>query len=116
MPKIDDIYPSKTSNHLKASDLQGREFKAEIASFEIVDFDDGKKLVLTFKGKEKTLVMNKTNAKAIEATFGEDPTSWAGKNIFIYPATTEYNNQTVPCIRVRPELPVADDLNNDIPF
>lgn len=116
MTTLDEIYPSKGGNSLKATDLQGREILVTIASHEVVDFNDGKKIVLTFTGKDKTLVTNKTNAKAIGAAFGEEPSGWTGKNIYLYPATTEYNNQTVPCIRVRPELPKADELNDDIPF
>ena len=117
MPNIDEIYPQPKSNHLKAEDLNGHEVKAEVSGYELVGFDDGQKIVLKFSGKDKTLVLNKTNAKAIGAAFSKDPDAWIGKEINIYPATTEYGGKTVPCLRVRPELPKAEDFpDDDIPF
>lgn len=117
MPTVDEIYPNKAGDHLKAEDLQGHEVRVSIEKYEIVDFDDGKKIILFFTGKKKTLVTNKTNAKAIAASFGNSPDDWVGRTIFLYPATTEFNNKTVPCLRVRPELPVATaDTDDDIPW
>lgn len=121
MPTVDDIYPSKKGDHLKAADLKGKEIKAEIEGFEVVEFnnDSGKekKLVLSFTKTDKTLVLNKTNSKAIESGFGGDIEGWIGKSIFIYPTTTDFGGQTVDCIRVRPELPSAEfEDDQTIPF
>lgn len=116
MPTVDEIYPSKNSDHIKADDLKGHEVKAKIASYEIADFSGDKKVVLTFSGKDKTLVMNKTNSKTIAGAFGDDIDGWIDKEINLYPSTTQFDGKDVPCIRVRPELPKADEFDQDIPF
>lgn len=111
---LDEIYPS-TANNLKAADLQGREVKCIIESNEIVKFDNGNKVVLKFKGKEKGLVLNKTNANKIGAAHGMSPDAWKGKEIILYPDTTQFNGSMVDCIRVRPVLPVSEG-DSEIPF
>ena len=100
MSKLDDLYPSKSQN-LKAEDLQGHEVKVSIESNEVAEFDNGNRLVLKFKGKEKGLVLNKTNAMKIADAYGDDPDNWAGKEIIIYPDKTDYQGKMVDCLRVR---------------
>jgi hypothetical protein len=39
--------------------------------------------VLTFKGKQKRLILNKTNFKNLKAMFGKSPSAWIGKTINI---------------------------------
>lgn len=119
MPSFEDVYPSK-SEHLKASDLKaGMEFKVSIDEVLIQEFEDEEgakttKLVLKLVGKDKSLVLNKTNASVIASAFGNDYTTWPGKEIYIYSTTTQFGSQTVPCIRVRPAL--AQAPVDDIPF
>lgn len=114
MPNIDEVYVS-TSNALKAEDLRGNEVKVIISGSEMKQFDNGKKIILSFKDKEKTLVLNKTNARKIGDKFGNNTDDWNGKEIILYPDKTEFQGKLVDCIRVRPSLPVAD-FDDDIPF
>ena len=120
MPNVDDVYPSKKGSHLKAEDLNGKEIKAKIASYEIVEFpNDGepeKKLVLKFERGEKTLVLNKTNSRAIQSGFGGEIDDWIGKEIIMFPTTTDFSGKMVDCIRVRPKLEEAEFDDSDIPF
>ena len=84
-----------------------------------------------FKGAKKTLPLNATNWDAVAAATGEDDTDrWPGHAIELYPTTTTMQGKTVDCIRIRPpaqrELPkvkppapkppVADDMDDEIPF
>ena len=125
MPNVDEIYPNAKGSHLKASDLNGKEIKATIDGYEIVEFPNEKgiekKVVLKFTKTDKTLVMNKTNSRAIAGAFGGEIDGWIGKEINIFPTTTDYAGTTVDCIRVRPELEKAGfddgfDQDSSIPF
>lgn len=102
---IDEIYPSGKS--LKAADLQGRTVPVTIENFEVKKFDNGNKIILRFAGKEKTLVVNKTNAKIIASFYGVSPDGWIGKKIEIYPDKTSFQGGLVDCIRVRVPAPQA---------
>lgn len=109
---INDVYPS-TSQYLKAGDLQGHSVKVIIESCGTAEFKEGNKVALKFKGKEKEMVMNPTNARKIGEYYGEETDHWIGKEIIIYPDKTEFNNQMVDCLRVRVEAPMAQE--DDIP-
>lgn len=117
MASVDDVYSS--GSHLKAEDLKGRAIKLKISGCEVVDFKEGgKKLALKFEGKDKGMVLNKTNTKIVAKYYGKDYDKWAGKEIEIFPTETEFNGQLVPCIRVRVELPRGkdDEFGDSIPF
>lgn len=115
---INDVYPD-TSNSLKAEDLKGSRVKVKIESIKMQDFGkDGKvenKLVISFEGKEKTLVCNKTNANSISKLFGPDTDSWINETIQLYPTTTTFGDKKdVPCIRIYEEAPQLTD--SPVPF
>ena len=123
---INDVYKS-ANDHLKAGDLpKGKQVKVTIEGYEVVEFDDKPKIVLSFVGKDKTLVLNKTNATAIAGVHGDNTEAWKGKDICIYPTKTDFGGKLVDCIRVNvpmetveavPEpIPPQDELNDDIPF
>lgn len=114
LPSINDIYGGKKG--LKAADLRGRAHLLKIAETELVKFNDGAKIVLHFHGKEKGLVLNKTNAEMISAKFGEDWTNWDGCEIEVYPDKTQFNGELVDCIRVRIPVPVASASDEEVPF
>ena len=119
MANVDDVYSS--GQHLKAEDLKGRAIKLIISGCEVVDFKEGggKKLALKFQGKDKGMVLNKTNTKIVAKYFGKDYDKWAGKEIEIFPTETEFNGQLVPCIRVRiepPKVACEDPFGDGIPF
>ena len=57
--------------------------------------------VLYIKGKDKQLVLNKTNLSAIAKLHGDKPSQWAGKKVTLYETTTHRGRETVPCIRIK---------------
>lgn len=87
---------------LKAADLQGHEPTVIIASVEMKKFEDGNKLVIKFKGKEKALVCNKTNANRIAHMYGSNTDNWIGGEIILYTDLVDFQGRTVEAIRVRP--------------
>ena len=113
MPSYEDVYPS-TSTHLKAEDLRNSEVKVSIETASVQKIGEDQKLVLTFKGKEKDLVLNKTNAGRIASALGSDYDSWPGNEIVLYPDITDFGGKPTPCIRVKASLKQVD--SELIPF
>ena len=123
-------YKTAFGSYIKAEDLGGRAVRVSIERVSIEEIkSDGKtekKLVAHFAGKDKGLVLNRTNADTLNEIFGtDDYEEWTGP-IVLFPDTTKFGGKTVPCVRLRanvgnappppPEpdpVPVTDD---DIPF
>jgi hypothetical protein len=124
---VNDAFPS---NYLKASDLKGNQPVVIInkVEFEAVGREKEMKPVLYFTGKDKGMVLNKTNAKNIANLVGSFETNdWKGFHIKLYSANVEFQGETVESIRVKaagpaPSTmpvappPVADISDEDIPF
>jgi len=131
MPKLNEIF---TGAYLKAPDLQGKTVTVTIEKAEVVEFDEGHKVVVRFVGKEKAMVCNKTNSNIIAEVTGEDDTDrWAGHSICLTEKKVEFQGKLVPAIRVvlmdspmkkRPPKPapvapdpaVQPDGMDDVPF
>lgn len=99
-------YKTAFGSFLKHEDLQGKAIKVTIEEIrqEEINGDHGKekKLVARFVGKEKGLVLNRTNADSIaEITESEDTDDWSGATIVLYPDKTKFGGKTVDCVRVR---------------
>jgi len=99
MVKLTDVFPSR---YLQAADLQGREVRVTIDRIGMEEMNDGKdKPVLSFKGKEKTLVLNKVNASTIADMYGDELDEWIGKGILLYPTRVDFQGKRVDAIRVK---------------
>lgn len=104
---VNELY-SSDSNWLKAEHLPaGREIPVSISGTEITELDGKKKMVLKFQGKEKGLVLNKTNAMTIAHVYGPDANTWIGKGILLFTTRVDYAGQMVDAIRVRVPLQAA---------
>ena len=125
---LNDVY---TGSSLKAQDLKGQEVTVTISEWQVVEFDESKKIVLSFKESERTLVCNKTNGSTIGDLHGTKLDGWVGKRITLMPAQTDWAGKQVPCIRVKltppadaerqplpgnPQRPPADGYGDDSPF
>jgi hypothetical protein len=93
-------------------DLQGRDLVVTIARIvpgELAKAGTSKKdkaPIVFFKGKEKGMVLNKTNMKIIGGIVGSFKVKdWLGHAITLYPTTCQFGPNTVDCIRVRPQAP-----------
>src|SRR4029079_18995688 len=102
MPNINDAVPS---NYLKASDLKGNQVVVTIdrVEFEEVGRNKEQKALIYFVGKQKGVILNKTNARKITEITGSALTEeWHGHAMVIYPTETEFAGETVECIRIKP--------------
>lgn len=102
MPSINEAFPSK---YLSAADLQGRPARVTINEVVMESIGQGaqasNKPVLYFAGKQKGLVMNKTNARMIASQCGDEMNDWIGTEIELFAIWTEFQGQPVEAIRVR---------------
>lgn len=111
--KVSEAFPNN-SKWLSAAELQGHEVKVTITQVTVAEFDNGNKPALMFAGKNKGLALNRTNARKLAASFGDDMDLWVNKQIIIYPEVVEFQGKPVDSIRCRPVLPTAND--SDAPF
>lgn len=95
---IDEAFPSK---YLRASDLQGRNVPVKMGRVEQEKIGDDTKLILYFQGKEKGMVLNKTNANNIASIHGGETEDWYGREIVLVEAMVDYQGKSVPAIRIR---------------
>lgn len=89
---------------LKAADLQGQEHSVVIADVQMKQFDNGNKLVISFQGRKKALICNKTNANRIAYAYGSNTDHWVGKEVILYPDLVDFQGKPVEAIRVKPPM------------
>ena len=96
-----DINGAFPSDYLKAADLQGREVTVTMQSVQMQELGSEQKPILFFEGKDKGLVLNKTNANTIADMFGPETDAWRGNRIVLFPTQTDFQGRQVACIRVK---------------
>lgn len=95
---INEAFPSK---YIKSADLQGRVAKLKIGSIGYEQIGNDNKLVMYFQGKEKGMVLNKTNARTIADQFGDDTDNWTGADIEVFSMKVDMQGRMVDGLRVR---------------
>jgi hypothetical protein len=105
MPRMNEAFPSR---YLKADDdVPEVGIDLTIKDAELERIGDEMKLVVYFRGQDKGLVCNKTNAKVIEALAKSDDTDdWVGMAITLYATDVQFKDDMVRGIRVRTRTPV----------
>lgn len=112
--KISAAFPS---DYLKEADLEGKPALKTMGKVEMRELGSDHKPVLFFQNEEKGLVLNKINSSTIADEFGDDTSGWAGKQIVLYPARTDFQGKSVACIRLRlPKKPIKEEMNDEVPF
>lgn len=102
--KMSEEFPSK---FLKAADLQGREVRVTMQNVEREKIGDDTKPVLYFKGKDKGVVLNKTNAGTISDAYGDDSEDWFDQPLILFSVMVDFQGKVGPAIRCR--VPTAKD-------
>ena len=96
--RIDTAFPGQ---YLKAADLQGRPAMVVMDRVDMEQIGDEPKPVLYFQGKQKGLVLNKTNSNSIATAYGYETDSWHGQQIQLVEAMVDFQGRSVPAIRIR---------------
>jgi hypothetical protein len=98
--------------YVGAWELQGKDVTVTISAVKggeltAVGGRKSKKPIISFEGKEKKMICNKTNAKTIAALYGNIVEAWVGKLIILYVGTTRdpSTGGDIECLRVRPKVP-----------
>jgi hypothetical protein len=107
MPDYRTMYDRE---HIAAWDLPG-DVNVKIVRVECKELTSqrgkNKRPILFFEGKEKSMVINKTNGKTISNMYGLRTEDWIGKWVTLFKSSTSAGGETVDCIRIRPEPPRA---------
>ena len=129
MAKLNDFFPSRYFN---ADDFALHPAVFEISNIQVETFKqkDGTvadKPIAYFQGQRKSLILNKTNFKAIATIAGaQDTDEWPGTSIELYAAVVSVAGEETPCVRVRkprapkpaaaPAAPKGASPENDAPW
>lgn len=127
--KAGDVFKG---SFLKADDLAGRAVKVTIENVTMEDIGDDRRAVVHFVGKDKGLVLNKTNWNILCDECGSDDSDdWDGYTVTLHVVKVDYQGKRVPAIRVSDQpgattppasvARAADDApgaitDDDIPF
>ncbi len=102
--RIGSAFPSK---FLKASDIPDGSFVNIVIDHVTIEDvggsndPDDQKPVLYFRGKQKGMVLNKTNSTSISQAYGDETDDWGGKPLLLYSTETLFQGSNVPCLRVK---------------
>ncbi len=122
---VNDAFPSK---YLRASDIGTGTPTVTIANVTLETVGEDSRLIVYFVGKDKGLILNKTNANAITDILGSSDTDhWLGGRIKLVTAKVDYQGKRVAAIRIeepaqtaaptrKPQPVEAAAGNDDIPF
>lgn len=92
---------------------------------ELVGMDQDNKPVMYLEEHERGIVLNKTNARAVVKVYGDDETTWPGKQLVLRTEPVAFKGETTNAIRMAPAAParrkkeaeqVGDELNDAIPY
>jgi hypothetical protein len=100
---------------LGAHDLDGKDVNIVIVEVTGGSVGHGKQknkrpvaTIASMSGKrlEKKLALNVTNCTTLQQLSGSpDVDQWRNLAVTVYPAMTQFGNDTVPCVRIRPTAP-----------
>jgi len=107
---INDEFPSK---YLKSSDLKGAMVKVKIRDVTTEQIGTDRKLIMYFEGKDKGMVLNKTNARTIGDVYGDDTDEWISAPIELFSMKVDFQGRMVDGLRVRvpPKKKAQPDQN-----
>ena len=109
------------SKYLKASDLKGKRVTVTVKSVEEAVLGDKKerKLILFFEGKEKGMVVNKTNMRVIMGACGSETENWIGAKLALESRIVEFQGTPTDALRIAHVTPAPKSAqvgNEEVPF
>jgi hypothetical protein len=91
-----------TSKFIGVADLNGTSHIVQIERFSSEQLQDGKvKPAIHFIGKQKSLLVNKTNWGTLGAAFGKDLNSWVGRSVELFAMPCQGPTGMTQGVRVR---------------
>lgn len=101
--KINDLYPSK---YLKSDDLGNARLTLQVAAIKLEEVAENEpaKPVMYFNGKDKGMVLNKTNALLCASVWGDDTDTWLGQYLDLFVEPKMFQGKVVKGLSVAPKL------------
>ena len=99
--RVSDVVSAQSAK-LTVADLQNQDVTLTVTTVDFVQFDEGGKFKLGFQETDKGFILNVTNRDSMVWNFGDETDGWIGQRVTFFPTQTRFNNQMVPCIRIRP--------------
>ena len=100
--KISDAFPSK---YLKSDDIGNSRLTLTVMALTMEDIGDKEfKPVLRFMGKDKGMVLNKTNATILSSVWGDETDAWQGKQLELFAQPVMFQGRQVMGLAVAPLL------------
>ncbi len=126
-------YKTAFGSFLKQEDLQGKTARVVVASVELEDVKDPdsgrseKKLIMHFAGKDKAMILNRTNCEAMEIICGtDDYGAWIGQAVILFvDPTVKFGGKAVGGLRIRSTTATApvfvapdpvEEFDDRVPF
>jgi hypothetical protein len=116
-------FPSK---YLKGDDIEpGETVTIKEVRDELVGMDQDCKPVLYLEEYKRGIVLNKTNATAVARTYGDDETTWPGKQLVLRTEPVSFKGETTNAIRMqaaptsrkkKEAAEVAASVDDEIPY
>ena len=106
------------SEYLKAADLGKSPVAACIRAVGAVEMQATAKMLLSFVGKHKGLLLNRTNAARLSEAWGDDTDDWTGRTVILSVDRVQFQGKLVDSIRCEPSNKprVEPDESDDLPF
>ena len=106
--KISDAFPSK---YLKADDVGQHRIPLTVKMVVIEDIADKEyKPVMHFMGKDKGMVLNKTNAGLCATVWGDETDHWQGKSMELFAQPVMFQGRQVMGLAVMPMLAAGQSM------
>lgn len=102
--KASEVFPSR---YLKSADLGSAQPVVTIEDVTMEKLGDEDRMVVTFVGKQKGLVLNKTNLGTLARMFGDETDNWGGQSVKLKVMEVQYKQDLVLAIRISGEKVVA---------
>lgn len=94
-------YSKAVARFINAAFLSDGDITAKIDSISEIELDGNDRLVVTMKGVDKGLVLNRTNGDVLADAFGDELNDWVGKEITLYKDRCQMRGKMVDCVRVK---------------
>lgn len=112
MAKVSQVYASPW---LRAEDLQGKTVKVTISTAAVetlpqADGSQAEKIVVSFLGAKRKLILNKTQASALVAIAGDETADWPGAMVYLAPQPTNNGKLSIAI------LPGVAESEGENPF
>ena len=101
---VNDLYPSK---YVKSDDLGNQRLTLQVAAIKLEEVAENEpaKPVMYFNGKDKGMVLNKTNALLCSHVWGGETDQWTGQWLDLFVEPKMFQGKVVNGLSVAPKLP-----------